>query len=97
MAQAGESAGGVKFPKPWQRAVCIDNLAILGVDSEGKLTEPGPEDRYRVSLTIGRVYEIRGERLGMWAILDDTGDVYLFPKSNFRILPREGASPADGP
>jgi hypothetical protein len=79
----------VWFKKPYQRAVCIDNLAIFGVDSAGMLTQPGPNDRYRVSLTIGKVYEISGEDGAMWAILDDTGDVYLFPKSNFRLLPTE--------
>lgn len=92
-----DQADRIGFTPPYPRAVCIDNLASLAADSEGKLREPGPGDRYLVSLTIGRVYEVRGKRLGMWAILDDTGDVYLFPKANFRFLRAEEPPPTPPP
>ncbi len=76
----------VRFKKPWPRAVCIDDHAYLSADSKGRPRKPLPDERLHLSLTIGKVYKLRGEALGMWAILDDTGGVYLFPKSRFRLL-----------
>lgn len=79
----------VRFQKPYPRALCIDDHEYLGVDESGCLGAPKPGARFLVSLTVGKVYEVRGECMGMWAILDDTDEVYLFPKARFRMLDSE--------
>jgi hypothetical protein len=84
----GKPERGTRFEKPRPRAICIDDHEYLG-DVDGCIGPPKPDARFVGSLTIGKVYEVRGEDLGMWAIEDDTGEVYLYPKTHFRLLPPE--------
>ena len=74
------------------KVVCVDDRAyilpplldengvVIGVDRSR------PDERLGCSLTIGKVYEVRSEHLGMWGLIDDTGEAYLFPKSRFRVV-----------
>jgi len=68
------------------RVVCVDDHAYLGSTANGTPCAPPPDERLDDSLTIGKVDEVISERLGMYAIIDGTGESYLFPKSRFRIL-----------
>jgi hypothetical protein len=83
--RAALDAAVAEKPLPF-RVVCIDDHAYLSADAGGNPRTPGPDERLTVSLTIGKVYEVVGERLGMYGIVDDTGGKYLFPKSRFRVL-----------
>jgi hypothetical protein len=38
-------------------------------------------------MTIGKVYEVVRERLGTYAIVDDSGESCPYAKSRFRVLP----------
>jgi len=68
------------------RVVCVSDKAYLAFDDEGNPRPVAKRDRLRVSLTIGKTYEVVGERLGMYAIIDDTGGRYLYPKDRFHTL-----------
>ncbi len=73
------------------KVVCIDDHCYLFpvVDENDVVIgsgPPRPDDRFVGSLTIGKVYEVIRERLGMYAIVDDTGESYLYPKSRFRVV-----------
>ena len=72
------------------KVVCVDDHAYLHLeeDEDGVVRNvpPRPDERLSCSLTIGKIYEVASERLGMWALIDDTGEPYLFPKSRFRVL-----------
>jgi len=70
--------------EPMFKVVCIDNHAFLALDDEGRPREPRPDERLESSLTIGKVYEVLAVEHGMYRIIDDTGDDYLFPKAMFR-------------
>lgn len=88
----------MRFKKPWPKAICVDDHAYIWVDSRGRPRKPLANERLLASLTIGKVYKLRGEDLGMWAILDDTRGVYLYPKNRFRLLrgqpkPRANSGP----
>jgi hypothetical protein len=66
--------------------VCVSNKAYLAFDSEGTPQAPDEDNKLSTSLTVGKVYEVVGEDLGMYAIVDDTGEEYLFPKNRFRRI-----------
>ena len=72
------------------KVVCIDDHAYLGViendDGSFSLCGPDPEERL-ISLTIGKVYEVIAVEEGMYRLVDDFGDDYLFPMDMFRVLP----------
>jgi hypothetical protein len=70
------------------RVVCIDNHAFLALDEEGRPRQPGPDERLASSLTIDKVYEVLAVEHGMYRIVDDTGEDYLFPKAMFRRVRR---------
>jgi hypothetical protein len=65
-----------QFKTPYPRAECV---------AEARKSE----ERWRVSLTKGKVYEVRGELRGMLAVLDDANVIYLYPKSHLRFLDTE--------
>ena len=44
----------------------------------------------KASLTIGKVYKALSEKHGMYQIVDDSAEVYYFPKTNFAVLPKVG-------
>ena len=67
------------------KVVCVDDHAYIHVrDAEGNVLNP--DERLRCSLTIGKTYEVIGEDHGMWRLVDDTNDDFLFPKSRFRLI-----------
>ena len=68
------------------KVICVSDKAYLGFDAKGRPQAPGEHDRLSTSLTVGRVYVVVGEELGMYAIVDDTGEEYLFPKGRFQVL-----------
>jgi hypothetical protein len=68
------------------KVVCVDDHAYLSCDADGVPCAPPDDERLSCSLTIGKVYEVLAEDLGMYAIVDDTEGKYLFPKSRFRFL-----------
>ena len=68
------------------KVVCVSDKAYMSLDDSGNPQRPPEGERLSVSLTIGKVYEVLGEELGMYAIIDDTGGEYLFPKDRFRVL-----------
>ena len=45
------------------------------------------------SLTNGKVYEILGEEGGMYRVIDDSGEDYLYPVKN--PAPADGSSKGD--
>ena len=48
--------------------------ADLSFDEADRPCALNPNERLSCSLTIGKTYEVIGERLGMYAIVDDTGE-----------------------
>ncbi len=66
--------------------ICVSDRAYLASDAEGRPKKPSPHDRLKGSLTVGRTYQVLGERLGMYSIIDDTGERYLYPKDRFRAV-----------
>lgn len=80
-----------KAPKPL-KVICVDDHAfifesrekLLAARERRKAGREAPGDRLSISLTVGKTYTVKHERLGMYAIRDDTKGVYLFPKSMFR-------------
>jgi hypothetical protein len=72
------------------RVICIDDHALLGSisndDGSFTLCAPDPNERLLISLTIGKVYEVLAEEHGMYRIVDDTDDDYLFPIEMFRVI-----------
>ena len=43
-------------------------------------------DYYKVSLIQGKVYEVMEIERGWYRIVDETGEVYLFPPNEFEIV-----------
>lgn len=43
-------------------------------------------DYYKVSLHKGSVYEVVYEQDGFYAIIDETGEEYCFPDTDFEIV-----------
>ena len=63
--------------------VCVSDRAYLDSDEHGLRPATGDE-RLTGSLTVGKTYVVLGEDLGMYALVDDTGEEYLFPKDRFQ-------------
>ncbi len=68
-------------------AVCVDNRAFIGGDSERGVGAPKRSDR--AALTVGKTYEILGEDHGMYRVVDDSGDDFLYPKRMFRVVAQQ--------
>ena len=72
------------------RVICIDVHALLGSipndDGSFTLCAPDPNERLLGLLTIGKVYEVLAEEHGMYRIVDDTDDDYLYPMEMFRVI-----------
>ena len=66
------------------KAVCIDNRAFIGGDRERGVTAPRPSDR--ADLTVGRTYEVLDEDHGMYRVVDDSGEDFLYPKRMFQAV-----------
>lgn len=64
--------------------ICVSDRAYLSSDEDGRPKKPSPDERLTGSLTVGKTYTVLGERLGMYSIIDDTGERYLHPKDRFR-------------
>lgn len=69
-----------------RRVRCIDNRAYLSAGPDGLLRPPQPDEFLSVSLTVGKVYEVLGEEHGMYRLVDNTGDDYLFPMEMFESV-----------
>lgn len=66
------------------KVVCVSDEAYLGSDEQGRVKAATGDERLTGSLTVGKTYLVLGEDLGMYALVDDTGEEYLFPKDRFR-------------
>ena len=66
------------------KAVCIENSAFIGGDRERGVGAPRPSER--ADLTVGRTYAILEEDRGMYRVVDDSGDDFLYPKRMFRVV-----------
>ena len=65
----------------------IDNV---GHSEEAKRRAKGASAKSdRADLTVGRVYEVLEEDHGMYRVVDDSGDDFLYPKRMFRIVASE--------
>lgn len=90
------------MPKLPFKVVCVDDHANMFESREGLLAarerrksgREAPSDGLSISLTVGKTYTVKRERLGMYAIRDDTNGVYLFPKALFRRVRLRSVAPA---
>jgi hypothetical protein len=76
-----------KFPF---NVVCVDDHAVILpplLDENGVVIGVDWSHDRCFSLTIGKVYEVIGEDMELWRLVDDSGDDYLHLKDNFRVLP----------
>jgi hypothetical protein len=62
------------------RVVCVSDRAYI--DAPGAV----PGDSLSVLLTVGKVYEVVGEQMGMYSIRANGGFVVLVPKSRFQPI-----------
>lgn len=73
------------------KVACLDNHTFLFESREALLAfrermaagEDRPGDRCH-DLTIGKVYDAEEAESGMYSIIDDSGEGYLYPVSKFR-------------
>lgn len=87
-----------KFPSS---VICVDDHAyifesrekLLAAKERRKSGREAPSDRLSISLTVWKTYTVKRERLGMYAIRDDTNGVYLFPKALFRRVRLRSVAP----
>jgi hypothetical protein len=64
------------------RVVCIDNRQFLFARrADGSIVPPTPPT---TDLTVGKVYEVLAEEHGMYRVVDDSGEDYLYPTNKFR-------------
>jgi len=72
-----------------RRVVCISNRALLGEDASGNFGSASPGETLEGLLSVGREYELIGEEDGMFRVVTESGDDYLFPKEMFRVIEKQ--------
>lgn len=81
------------MPKLPFKVVCVDDHTFLFESREAMLAfnermergEERPGDRCH-DLTIGKVYEVTEIDRGMYRIIDDSGEDYLYPITKFERI-----------
>ena len=77
------------------KVICVDDHTFLFQSREAMLAfnermaagQEKPGDRCH-DLTIGKVYEVTETDRGMYRIIDDSGEDFLYAVSKFRRVPR---------
>lgn len=83
--------GRVSVPEPFPFvALCVSDRSYMAEGPDGAVVAPGPSDRLDLLTTIGRRYQILGEKLGMYVVVNNMGRTSLHPKSYFQRV--EGGS-----
>ena len=66
---------------------CVDNKAYLSSDSRGHAVAPRAGETLSLLITVGKTYQILGEKLGMYIVVNNMGSTSLHPKGQFsRVL-----------
>lgn len=66
--------------------LCISDRAYIAEGPDATVVAPSPGDRLGLLTTVGKHYQIIGEKLGMYVVVNNMDSTSLHPKPYFRRL-----------